>query len=233
MATPVFDAATFGGTTGATSLTIAHTCTGSNRAIYVGTYARDLGVGDVTGVTYNGVALTQIGLTQADDNNDLKLWRLVAPATGANNVVVTNSGTRPMSACVLSLADVDQVTPDGTVVQGATLSAASTVSDTQLYISFVGVENSAEPAPPQFTSTGTNQTERLDNYNGGRLYMSCATQTGTGTVTASYTFATTVELSGIIAVPVNVAGAAASGQPMIRRHGSINPTGAQRFGRGW
>ena len=210
MATPVFDAATFGSSTGATSVTTAHTCSGTNRALYVWTYARDLGVGDVTGVTYNGVALTQIGLTQADSNNDLKLWRLVNPASGANNVVVTISGTRPISICIMSLYDVDQATPDGTVVQNETLSVSSSLTDTQFLISGVGVENSAEPAAPQFTSTGTNQTERLDNYNGGRLYMSCATQTGTGTVTASYTFATTVELSGIIAVPVNVAGAAAA-----------------------
>lgn len=208
MATPVFDAATFGGTAGATSLTIAHTCSGTNRSLYVWTYARNLAVGDVTGVTYAGVAMTQIGLTQADTNNDLKLWRLVAPATGANNVVVTNSGSRPMSACVLSLTDVDQTTPDGTVVQNGTLSVSSSLTDTQLLISGVGVENSAGPLPPQFTSTGTNQTERLDNYNGDRLYMSCADQFGTGTVTASYTFATVADFSGIIAVPVNVAGGA-------------------------
>jgi hypothetical protein len=75
------------------SVTFSHTCTGSNRILIVGVAIAD-NSDTVTGVTYNSVALTSIA--SADNFNgsrNVTLWYLIAPATGANNIVVTLSGT--------------------------------------------------------------------------------------------------------------------------------------------
>jgi len=78
--------------------TWSHTCTGSNLVLIVNTGAR-AAVGNaanmvVSGVTYNGVALTKIRSDELDPDSCFRseLWYLVAPATGAHNVVVTWTG---------------------------------------------------------------------------------------------------------------------------------------------
>src|SRR5688572_17175370 len=87
-----FDATSNGGTTG-TSHTHAHTCSGVNRILRVGVgieSASDL----VTGGTYNGVALTLIDKQQnAVANEWAYLFELVAPAPGANDIVVSASSS--------------------------------------------------------------------------------------------------------------------------------------------
>lgn len=74
------------------SVTFAHTCSGSNRILIVG-ISIAAGIPTVSSVTYNGVALTQIAsvLGVAADRRT-ELWYLIAPATGSNNIVVTLSG---------------------------------------------------------------------------------------------------------------------------------------------
>ena len=87
-----FDAGTNPTYVNAATHTFAHTCSGSDRLLWVHCWRRS---GDaVTGVTYNGVAMTSLGteiLAQTTSGNAyLTLWYLVAPATGSNNVVVTS-----------------------------------------------------------------------------------------------------------------------------------------------
>ena len=87
-----FDAATNGNYNGgsANNVTFSHTCTGSDLILLVGIYATSL---NTTGVTYNGVSMTEIGTAFAIGSDNLSAWYLVNPATGANNVVATLSGT--------------------------------------------------------------------------------------------------------------------------------------------
>ncbi len=77
----------------ATSATWAHTVTGSDTLLIVG-INRGQDLDDVTSVTYNGVAMTQLGKVDTG-SSFMYLYGLVAAATGANNIVVnwTNSGT--------------------------------------------------------------------------------------------------------------------------------------------
>jgi hypothetical protein len=83
------DATSAGESSGANSLTFSHTNTGSNLALFVGVMCRD---GDnVTGVTYGGVAMTQ--LLKRTNTSTYYIYGLVAPATGANNVVISRSTT--------------------------------------------------------------------------------------------------------------------------------------------
>lgn len=79
--------------TGTTS-TLSHTCTGSDLVLLVGTN-NDSVAGAVTGITYNGVALTK----QAENTitggggQTNGLWYLDNPATGTNDIVVTFTNT--------------------------------------------------------------------------------------------------------------------------------------------
>ena len=74
-----------------TSLTYAHTDgSGSNRYIITGTSYADGGA-TTSGVTYAGTSLTQQAYSNAFTYGRAYIHDLAAPATGANNVVVTFS----------------------------------------------------------------------------------------------------------------------------------------------
>lgn len=88
-----FDASSEG-SAGASSLTFSHTTSGSNRILWCGTYVSDSAT--VSGVTYNSVAMTSAGTAVLDaDGRRQYLWYLLAPATGANNVVVSATPGSP------------------------------------------------------------------------------------------------------------------------------------------
>lgn len=107
----VFDACSQGETT-ATSLTYSHTvAAGSNRVLYV-SVAVDAAANFNPTVTYAGVSMTDLGV-EVTTNRYLTVFRLVAPATGANNVVISSlpgGGDEASFAC--SFSGVDQTTPE-------------------------------------------------------------------------------------------------------------------------
>lgn len=81
---------------GVTSLTFAYDCgSGSNRYLVV--FVGDISGDSVTGVTYNGVAMTQIGKAARGPSNGSTLegyiYGLHAPATGSNDIVITRTST--------------------------------------------------------------------------------------------------------------------------------------------
>ena len=85
-----FDAVSSGGN-GGTSQTFSHTCSGTNRLLFVGGFNQEAS-STITGVTYDGVALTEID-NSSQTNNSVSLWYLIAPSTGASNVVITRSSS--------------------------------------------------------------------------------------------------------------------------------------------
>src|SRR5438067_591060 len=108
-----FDASSGGFVNTSGPLTISHTCGGSNRILLVGV---EISVGGetVTGVTYNSVAMTQINLQDLNGSTfrNTYLFYLIAPATGANNIVVSASGgTGNIYAAAASYTGVDQSSP--------------------------------------------------------------------------------------------------------------------------
>lgn len=75
-----------------TSQNLPHTCSGPNRILVASTRTYD---GDgVSGVTYNGIAMSQVGSDQILGSDYVKAWILVAPATGSNNITATISPAR-------------------------------------------------------------------------------------------------------------------------------------------
>lgn len=93
---------------GGSSLTYAHTCTGTDLLLIVGIYSwQDV---HTLSATYGGVAMTSLASRAADGTGGLiYLFGLLGPATGANNVVIssTNSNTQ-IFACSVSYTGVSQ-----------------------------------------------------------------------------------------------------------------------------
>lgn len=111
--------ASFGGSATLTK-TWSHTCTGTDRLLFVNVHT-DSNV--VTGVTYAGVAMTKIYGQATDFYNTV--WALVAPASGANNVVVTCSSSVNIIPMSISYTGCDQTLP--TIFNTGT-TAASTIT---------------------------------------------------------------------------------------------------------
>lgn len=84
-----FDAKTQG-SAGASPVTqtYAHTCTGSNLILYVHVFSVGI-AGVVTGVTYNAVSMTLVDEQVSGSGSNATLFRLVNPASGSNNVVIS------------------------------------------------------------------------------------------------------------------------------------------------
>jgi len=104
---------------GATTLTISHTTSGSDRLMLVGVSIDP--EGDyanlyVSSRTYNSVAMTKIGSVRNDDDATTEIWRLIAPDTGTHNVVITSAKVlvQPAAAGVMTFTGVNQTAPNGT-----------------------------------------------------------------------------------------------------------------------
>lgn len=110
------DAATNSAAVTATSVTWSHTVAGVATALYVTCHVTTAET--ISGITYNTVAMTNIGeVLFLVDVTTTYVFRLVAPAAGANNVVASFSGSTGTKRCTaVSFSGVDQTTPEGTVV---------------------------------------------------------------------------------------------------------------------
>jgi len=101
-----FDAGSTDFIASASSRTFAHTCTGSNRGLFVGVEGDG---GDLlTGATYAGVAMTLIDKRQRTAGRFEYMFYLAAPATGANNVALTAGGAIQMRSVAASYTGVAQ-----------------------------------------------------------------------------------------------------------------------------
>lgn len=126
-----FDAASSSEGTLVTSLTWSHTCTGSNRVLVVGISFYKNGNSFISGVTYNSVAMTLVPSSGTNNGSYyVEQWYLIAPSTGANNIVVSVSGNGPfeLSAGAVSWTDAHQTTPLGTAQTATGVSTAPSVT---------------------------------------------------------------------------------------------------------
>lgn len=131
-----FDAALYGGTnSGGNPLTWTHTCSGTDRILLVevmsNTGGSSVGTGGVSGVTYNGVALTFLATIETATGGFYQsLWSLTNPASGANSVVATPAGSHTIYADSYSANGVLQTARPGVVASFASVSTASSLTGT-------------------------------------------------------------------------------------------------------
>jgi len=179
---------------------------GSNRVLVVGVSNRD-GTRTVSTVTYGGVALTRIGLQNgAGTANRVELWRLIAPATGTANIIVTLSGSTETVAGAVSYTGVDQTTPFGTFASASGTSTAPSVAVTsasgEVVMDVVAANGDSDGA-----TVGTGQTQRWNDFTGtggGDIHGAGSTEPGAASVTMAWTLVAS-KAWAIGAVPVKPA----------------------------
>jgi hypothetical protein len=178
--------------TAASSLTFAHTITSSTGIILVGVRT----VQGITGVTYNGEALTQIA-TQTFSWGAVtqEFWYRIAPATGTHNVVISASASGMILGSSCSYTGVDQTTPLGTPAVGFVndVSTPFTVNVSsatgELVVDTCGMTNGNGTT----LTAGASQTRRVSSVeptSGAATAQS--EEAGAATVTMSWTHASTV-----------------------------------------
>lgn len=195
MTIPSLDAAANGATsTGATSRTWSHTCSGSDRILIVSLFVN----GSISGlsITYNSVAMTLLD-SISDGTYYLYMYYLLAPSTGANTVSASWTTSRGVLGSSVSYTSVNQSAPFGTGAKTNNTSSPTSV-DITLTANDVGIgalaaHNSTNNSTPTVTSSGTGQTDRTtQSYSGSvsAARMRMADITGTGTVSMAWTSST-------------------------------------------
>lgn len=102
-----FDTSTNNNSALATSITYSHTCTGSDRILFV--WVSSWGGDYVTWVTYAGVSMVQVWKRKAGNwSGYTYLYVLYAPATWANNVVCSASSSTSWNTMSASYTGVNQ-----------------------------------------------------------------------------------------------------------------------------
>jgi hypothetical protein len=170
-----FDAAATGKAAAASSLTYAHTCTGSNLVLFVAcALSGNPAGGTITGVTYNGVAMTSIASPIVIQSNvRTYLFYLIAPSTGANNIVISASQSGTIYGASSSYSGAKQTgVPDSSSTTGpvttATITGTTTTVADNCWTVMCGFGNSAVGASTGSTSRGiaTDGTQGIFDSNG-------------------------------------------------------------------
>jgi hypothetical protein len=160
-----FDAVTNGvQQTSGTSYSFAHTCTGVTRLLWVAINADTTAT--VSGVTYNGVAMTLLfTVTNTNDGTKHRLFYLINPASGANNVVVSYTLGTFITPMAVSYTGARQSgVPDAsssTANTGAATSRTETVTvvEANSWAVMIATCNAGPPA------AGTGSTQRGASAN--------------------------------------------------------------------
>jgi len=187
-----------------TTATQAHTCTGDNRILFTSvlTFKSGDDTDRLTSITYNGVAMTQIGSTMNHTSGvNIYLFYLIAPSTGANNIVCTCDAT--MDEIDLRSASYTGAkqsgVPDASVSNGPTASQTSfsqSVTMTEDNCWLVGSWRNNAGA----WTVGTNTYGRVDNSGADSMVLidsnSSQGTAGSKTMTATCSSAT---VGGIMA----------------------------------
>jgi len=177
----VHDASSSSSGNGVSSLTFSHTCTGTNRALVVGISATQ----DVTNVTYAGVALTfQRVDIDASYSFRTEIWAMAAPASGANNVVITLAAAGDVVGGAESVTGAHQTTP----FSGAT-GATATSTTPSVTVTSAANDMVVDTVMSLFALTvGAGQTQRWNTSIAG-LFGAGSTEPGAASVTMSWTMA--------------------------------------------
>jgi hypothetical protein len=204
-----FDAASdASGTGGGSSQTFAHTVgAGSNRLLVVGIGSSEDPPVNVSGVTYDGVAMTQVAQRNFNPYYNVAMYALVAPNTGTHNVVVTQAASiNEYTVGAVSFFGVDQTTPYDTPTSADGGSSPATVSTNggtgDLVVDMLWTGRELIAAEAAQTERWSNEAIGSPIFAGGQ-----STKPWVSSNTMSWTLSGSTSLSewGIIAAPLNAA----------------------------
>lgn len=176
----------------ATSLTYAHTTTGSDPILFAMGRDKVAAASVVTGITYNSVSLTNVNGVQIPSSRFMWIYYMVAPATGAHNVVVSASESVSLRSYAATYSGAKQSSqPDGnntTTGTNPNLTISNTITTTADNCWMIMYLNDDQGAITYSTSTG--DTIRLNNDGGGMCFMDTGgpiTPAGSNTMTLTGT----------------------------------------------
>jgi hypothetical protein len=198
--TIAFDAATSGGLTNpGTSQIWSHTCSGTNRILFVEAF--NAGGGDIlTGVTYAGVAMTLVNKVTIDSQST-QLFYLVAPATGTNNVVVSYSASTIILSNASSYTGANQSgQPDASTTHSGQVAANNNFTTTLTTIadnSWTILASRENSSASEVASTGS--TQRVLNNGGTGIYDSNGAITPAGSYSMSVKVGQTADWMNVMA----------------------------------
>lgn len=212
------DAASNGGGTGAGPFTFSHTTSGANRVMVAG-IAYYHPIATITAVTYNGVALTAIPSASADSGDyHVRLYALIAPATGSNTVSVSVSASvYELGAGVVTVTGAHQTSPTGTPVSATGNDMTPTVdalaNSDELVMDTLSIIHSGT------LSVGAGQTSQWNTTVGGFFKYAGSTEAGAGGTTTMSWANTSSQPWALVAVPVKpVAAGGGSAVPVFINH---------------
>lgn len=163
------DADSSGSVTG-TSLTVSHTVTGSDPLLQV-CIVTGVNTDSVTGVTYNGDALTQFGVHETTGGSPAESaygYYILNPDTGTHDIVVSAGSSIFMEAMSSSYTGVassdDEASDNGTAITELYLTADALVADSSHIGCFFGTLRTA--------SAGADTTAVNVDAGGGGVYIS-------------------------------------------------------------
>ena len=167
-----FDSGTFVASTTATTLTFSHTTSGSDRLLFVGGHDINGASSIITGITYGGVAMTKINeIRVGTDERWITLWYLIAPAAGANNVIVTSSSSENLRFSALSYTGALQSgVPDASATDAEASSTTVATTLTTVKDNCWEIAIGKDDAGARTWSSSTGDTMRLATDAGGQAW---------------------------------------------------------------
>ena len=203
-----YDATAHGAVLPGTSITYSHTCTGSDRILIVGVC--EAGSTSATGmtVTYNGVSMTAVTGSPKANGTSSQAWLfyLINPATGANNVVVSWTGSTYMRSISASYTGAKQSAQPNAHNEanatGTTITTTATSTENSCWnISFVAGDGATA-----FTAS-TGVTSVRDSGSGLSNICALGDSNGGKTPAGSYSMTWTSASQGIVALQAAIADA--------------------------
>lgn len=218
-----------------------HTCTGTDLVLVVGVTAEENTNNanlPVTGVTYNGVAMTKANEQNTNGGGSADLasqWYLISPDTGTHSISVTHTGT--VSASVggaVSYTNANQTTqPDVAGVGNKELTGTGTasVSITPTTAGCVIVDNIIGSGSTNALTEDASQTERWNVTATGNFVGAGSTfqQTSAGAKTMQWTFTSQVWAINALAIRPAIYSLTASTTYYWRAR-AIDPSGSNTYG---
>jgi len=182
------------------SLTYAHTVSGSNTFLKVGVVMNS---STNSSVTYNTVTMNVTGDANAGGGNRARMLDLEAPSDGSNNVVVTQASLDNITSDAASYTGVDQTTPVDTAATATGNSTAVTV-DVSSETDDLVVDVVTWQGGGGTITAGASQTDRVNIAPANGASLAQSEEAGAGTVTMSWTKSAS-GLWGTIGVNINAA----------------------------
>jgi len=157
----------------------------------------------ISAVTYAGVAMTNLYTVTDTNNNGETSFYLLNPASGTNNIQVTQSGTFNAEASIISYSGVSQISfPDAGISNAGSLGTTllqetiTAIGNPVWTVEFCRQTNSGWSV----SVSGVAQTLRINAGVGMSFWDSNGDITGATSITADWTNATSLRIDGPVFV---------------------------------